>query len=353
VAKGVKLSLSSSEMSLVSFLRWVSDKTGVSVVCDAKLDAKTVTVDIVEQDVDSILSVVARRLGVMVTRSGNLYFIGELRKEDRGVLVRKVRRLSMDELKSCVSVLMSEVGQIWTYEDGLLVLGDRVEVLGRINDMLDQVEAAPNDSWVVQLWVMTLDQSAQVKLGLDGVPQLELSAKLASGKGGEASIVAGFKGVLQASASASGVRMVAQPLFVVLDGQSCSLSKVQSIPVPRQTVSDSGTVTTTGYDQVEAGLIVKLTIRETSRDTCKLTLHFELSDVAGYVETYPIKFADTFDTISNIRSGSVYLLGSLQRQDRSKRLTGLVSVVIEESKSDGLLQVWGKAYRVSGGAIGG
>jgi hypothetical protein len=93
-----KVTVSVQAMPLGMFLRYLSNNTGTSVVCQADLDTQPVTLDLVDTPVAEAIGVVARRLGVSASRTGNVFFLGISRPEDRGVLVRKVRRLSKEDL---------------------------------------------------------------------------------------------------------------------------------------------------------------------------------------------------------------------------------------------------------------
>ena len=139
-----RITFSASDMPLGDFVRWVSDATGVSIIVEQGLDAVPVSVEVTDQPVEVVLSTVARRAGVEVNRSGNLYFLGALKKNDIGVLVRRVRRLNQADIHQTIQVLLTENGQIAAFEDGLCVIGDRVETLSKINDLISDVEDAEN-----------------------------------------------------------------------------------------------------------------------------------------------------------------------------------------------------------------
>ena len=250
VSNEPRLSISTDGMPLASCLRYVSDRCHVSVIAAAGLDDKLIVLDVIDQPVSQVLGVIARRIGVQVTRIGSLYFLGELRPEDRGVFVRKVERLSREELNSAVSVLLSEHGRVITYDDGLVLVGDRVEVLQRISELFDSVESAPAESWVVQLHLISLRDRASQELGLDVNPTGELAFRLAGIDAVDFgfSVDSMFSALLKASKESDGVTLVAQPMFVLLDGSPCEFVSGDEVRIAESTVSPEGTVTTTGYE---------------------------------------------------------------------------------------------------------
>jgi type II secretory pathway component HofQ len=175
------LTISAKDMPLYSFLRWIADQSDVSVICDRSLDDSPITIDVINTPLTDILSAIARRLNVDLTQQGNLFYMGALKPEDRGVLVRKVRRLGADDLQKTVQVLLSDMGRVASYSDGLLVVGDRVRVLQRIHSMLDQVEASQSNTWIVQIHIISTNEGFSRELGFKTETSLELASAFAQG----------------------------------------------------------------------------------------------------------------------------------------------------------------------------
>lgn len=179
------LTISTSGMPLKTFLRWLTDKSDISIICDQSLDETPVTIDVKDVPLPDVLSAVSRRMSVDLTQQGNLYYVGSLKPEDRGVLVRKVRRLSADDLNKTVQVLLTEMGRAAAYSDGLLVVGDRVRVLQRINAMLDQVESSEANTWVIQLYLISIQDTLSRELGVETTTALDIAATFATSGGGK------------------------------------------------------------------------------------------------------------------------------------------------------------------------
>lgn len=349
---GRTMSISAEKMPLSSFLRYVSDKTGVSIIAEEKLDEKEVTLDMREQDVGLVLSVVARRLGVQVTRSGNLYYLGKLRNEDRGVLVRKVRRLSQEELKSAVAVLLSDNGRAETYADGLVVIGDRVEVLERLAELLDGIESAPSNSWIVQLHLVSLSETFFKDAGLDVNPAAEIAASFAmvdvDDSAGQLTANASLRAVLAADRQDDSVSIVTEPSFVLLDGTIASFRDARQTPVRVRTVSPEGTVTDTGFQTVQTGTEVVCEIRELGSDRAKLRVDVTSSSVAGSVEDIPIVDEQAFTTEASVQAGGVYLLGSFNRARDAQQVRSITATAKRTEREARTVYVWARTYRIAG-----
>jgi len=356
-----RLTLSCEKMPLPKFLQYVATETGVSLVADEQLDGRMVTLEVVDVTLAELLGTAARRLGVQIGRVGSTWYLGQLRGEDRGVLVRRVRRLSQEGVKAAVDVMLSDAGRLSTFPDGLLVCGDRVEVLERIRDLLDRVEASGAESWVVQLYLVSISESKRRELGIDAQPLVELSYALATKSNSiglalatpeDAKKVAqALTSVLKVSSTSQDVRILAQPLFLLLDGETSKFSSGLSIPLPKKVVSDQGTVTTQGYEYVNTGLDCQASIREMSAQLVRFKVAVDLGQLQGFVEEAPIQSKDHFETVAVLASGGVYLLGALNRDERTRTRSGPFEKIptskIQDEKS-AQVQVWVKVFRVAG-----
>lgn len=348
---------------MAEFVRWLSNQTGSSIVVSRSLDDVPVTIEVVNQTPDEVLGVVARRAGVQVTRSGNLYFLGDLRREDRGVLVRRVRRLASEDIQAAVDTLRSEYGSSAAFADGLLVMGDRVEVLTRINELLDQVEQAESPTWVVQMYLISLSKTEIADLGFDATPAADVSLAFASNShtglagasalGASAKLKGGLDALLRFARSRSGETLFAQPLFYLADGASAEMVRGDRVPVPRQTVSDQGTVTTAGFEFVQTGLQLSVRLREVTESAAALDADLSLSSVTGFVQAAPITTQETFKTRAIVASGGVYLLGSIERSDLKRSDAVGLKVGDAATAEARTLQVWARAVRVGGPALQG
>lgn len=346
------LTLSTRDMPLVEFLRWVADNGGVSVVADLSLDDKSVSVEVESVPVSQLLAAVARRLNVTLTRTGTVYYLGQARPEDRGILARKVSRLSAEELGQAISVLLTSNGRVTALSDGLVLVGDTLEVLERINAMLDEIERAPLDSWVVQMLVVSITESAAHHLGLDLTPTLELSAALSNAANIPTGldITAGLEGLLRATRTTAGASVEARPLFVLVDGSTSRHSNADTIPIPKKAVVEGAGIQTTEFEFVEVGFVVEVGIREVGEGRALLDVDVDLQQVVGFVESAPIARGQTFQTRAVIESGGVYLLGEMNTTNRRQTIDGPFQLAEVQDDDNTTIQVWLRSYRIAGPA---
>jgi hypothetical protein len=349
------VTLSVKEMPLTEFLRVLAAQHNVSVIWSDALDKRLVSVEAVDVPVREIFDGLARRFGCAVERVGSSWYVGESRNADKVTLVRKARRLSQEDISTTLQTILGDSGRSKAFRDGLVIVYDRADAVRRIALVLDEIENARADSWVVQLYLFSTSKAATKDLGIDTSALIDLSYAFAQnsllpGPSGN-QLAAKFSAVMRATASREDVRLIGKPLFVLGDGETSSFISGVSVPVPKKTVSDQGTVTTSGYEYVQSGLTAETSIREGGKGLVTLKLRVALGQVTGYVEEAPVQAKDEFTTTAVLASSGVYLLGALDQDQSRASASGIMDAALLNKKSDKReiqIQIWARLYRIGG-----
>lgn len=348
------LTFSASGMPLETFARVVADAADVSIVVDAGLDGELVSVDVRDVPVSSLLSAVARRLGVEVRRTGRIYSLGALKPEDRGLLVFKSGRLAGDELEAAIATLLSEFGRVQTQGDGVAIVADRVEVLERVAQALLEVDALPKRAWAVQYHLIAISRAAADDYGITSSPGVVASAALASSGAGPAGLSAGIflDAVVRASSTRDDVDLVASPLLYMGEGREAEVAQVTQIPIPRRVVSAEGTVSTEDFAEVEVGLTVRASLKDLGGGTSELATSVSVGQILGFVEESPIVDVQRINVTSLVASGGTYLLGSIERTGSIDGAETGFTVRRQNESTAGYLALWVRVIEVSAPVIG-
>ncbi len=257
--------------------------------------------------------------------------------------------MDADNLDKTTQVLLTEMGRSACYPDGLLVVGDRVRVLQRINSMLDQIEAAESNTWIMQLYLISVQDTFTRELGVETKTALDLAATFAGSGGGSSTAQGAFTALLKASRSNNKASVVASPLMLLLDGGTSRFQDGETVPIPRRTTTESGAVVTNGYEYAQTGLIVETSIREMSSTTAQCSLAIELTAVTGYVEEAPITSGQKFETKAVLESNGVYLLGAMPRKQKQDGKSGsFFPTLAKVEETTGDVQVWVRCFRIDG-----
>ena len=315
------------------------------------LENRLLTMEIRNQPIDDVLALLARRMDVTMRREGSLYFVGALKPDDKGILVRRVRRVKVDQLTQALAVFAGEHGRSAQFADGLVVVGDTVEVLKRVNEMLDLVESSDAPVWIVQLHLVSYSRQAADELGVNVEPAAKAGLAFATGSMAGAmdsglSLSASLDAVLQIAFRRDDVSVTAAPMFLLCDGTKAEFVQGDRIPLPRRSVSSEGTVTTAGYDYVQTGVQVELLLREFSEDSARIEVAVSMSDLKRMVEEAPVTGEERFRTDAIVRAGGVYLLGTLVKDRKQGRQEFGWQSGDYVAQSAQVVQVWGQCYRI-------
>jgi hypothetical protein len=362
------LTIQVADLPLTDFLRLVATETAISVAASDQLLSKRVTVDLKDQPIDQVLGVVARQLGAEVSRVGDLYFVGELAPEDLGVLVRRSRRLDREGVQASVAGFLSPHGSVQTFTDGLLVVADRVEVLRRVSEALDEIESAEAVTWCVQLHILSLTDSDLRDFGLDVEPALELAYTYSSVSGALAGVVegveaveglrggldAGLSAMLRATAERESVRSVAEPLFLIVDGEKGEFVRGQKLPVTTSVVNGETGQVTERVQFIQTGLQINVTPRELSDRVCRVVVDVSLSDAVSGTEgqAAPTTQEQQFKASSDVAVGGVYLLGALRVGEWARKHETALRFGARVEASDVHWLIWCRVYRVALNPVG-
>lgn len=292
-------------------------------------------------------------------RHGNLYFLGEARPDARGVLVRRVRRLGSADLQRAIACQLSVDGRAVAYGDGLCVVCDRVAVLEKVGLMLDGIEQADSPLWCVQLYVVSLSMEDLQDFGLDVAPAVDVSLAFASASQGfnvgalsGASLRGGVDSVLRAVDEARDSEVVAEPLFLLVDGEEARFHRGNRLPYRQDIISQDGAVSSRTYAYVESGLTIKVDLRERGPGVAWLMVDVKSSEVEGFVDdSVPRLGEESFATKVLLRSGGVYLLGSLERRKNAVNQVTFLRMGSEKTKERRVLQIWAVARAVQGACM--
>ena len=336
------ISLSAYMMPLSLFTRILSDKFGVGMVYSETLADKTISGEFKNSDLQSLLNVIARQLQVDIVRVGNTFFIGSLRPEDRGVYVRRVIGYSASELTGIVQALLSQQGKCNVTSDSVVVVADHETVLRRVAEMVEYLDSVETGSWIVQLYFVSLRKDALIEAGLNTTSSGRISYNLSN----STINLDDFKldGLFSFSMGSSYADVFASPMLLVLDGTSAKWQDGQRIPIPRKTVSDYGTVTTTGYDYVDTGFIVDLTVKQGRKGAANVNITVSLSDVKGYIEEAPITATSEYRFNAELKPLKMYLVGELSSFKALDTQKEVLMLGRDQGKT--AVQLWAQVYRV-------
>ncbi len=305
--------------------------------------------------VGDVLAAVARRVGADVTRLGSLWFIGSLRPQDRAVLVGRCARVAPDKLDALLRVYLSDAGRLSVTEDGIVVVGDSVEIDQKIGDVLAQLDAAPADAWLIHVYAFDVSREFLQKVGWDGSATVTLQGVLGHVATGGVTTVASamLQAMIVASHENNHVRALVSPLMVLAGGVPGKLSDGTTYLLPQSATNDQGTQTQSTLVPYRVGLDVTLTVRPAGTDRAALTVDYSSTSLLALSDQgVPTTTGFQFAASAPIDVGGTALVGEVERRTWTLSHTlGLQSLADAES-SGRVVQLWASVTRVGRGTGG-
>lgn len=336
------LTFSAKSMPLSVFSRLISDRFGIGVAFSDKLSNSSITAEFKNSDLSSVFIVLSRQLGVDFVQIGNTFYLGELKDDDRCILVRRVFSYEDLSIKNLLSSLVSSKGKADVLPGGVCVIVDSDFVIRRISDSLDSLDSVNLSSWIVQIYFLVLRKDALAEAGLSMSTSGTISYNISENE----LELKDFRieGLLSGIINSSYADLYASPMLILRDGIEGNWKDGQRVPIPKKTVSDSGTVTTSGFDYINTGLQLTASVRQ-SRVGGYLKMNISLSDVQSYVENSPVTSETSVDIALDMLPNRIYLLSELQRFTVLDRESN--TLLFSRNKGKSVIQVWGRIYRVS------
>lgn len=134
--------------------------------------------------------------------------------------------------------------------------------------------------------------------------------------------------------------IIRRTILQMVPGEDAEARTGVLVPVPRRTVSDAGTVSTNGFDLVEAGSFVKARATLTDYGDVVLGVSVEASTIVGQVEGVPTKDGTTFRTRVAGKLGERIFLGTLVGRDVDKAVAGWLGGRHSDTDAWSRVDVW-------------
>ena len=109
----------------------------------------------------------------------------------------------------------------------------------------------------------------------------------------------------------------------VIEGDDAEFQVGETTPVPQRTVSDAGTVTTTGFEYIDTGLILNVSVRTEPDGRLRVILEPEMSAISGTIEGAPVRTRRRLSTASVLEPGGAIVVGGFDRHEQVRQREGL------------------------------
>ena len=322
---------------------------------------------------EEVLRLVAAARGIHIERHGSVFLAlsADARTENRRVHVYTVRYADPEELAHAANLSLTGEGkraivsknneERWNEgsdsdtqrrvlvdraTNTLLFYGTESEALS-VREIISALDVAPRQV-SLEARVIAISKQAAKELGVDwswsALPQYprvrrgddgawEVGGRNAGNEGTRAPGIIRFgrgpEGVpfefyysaaIRALITDGRAKMLARPNITTVQGHEALINIGAEVPVPRTTTSN--TVTTTGIDYREAGIILRYTPRVTADGNIVARVHTEVSTPVFVEDLKAYRFQKrSADTTVRLKNGETMVIGGLIDSDESRSLS--------------------------------
>ena len=346
---------------------------GIPLIVDDSVTG-TVTAHLTGEG-EEVLRLVAAARGIQIERRGTVFLAlaVDTRAENRRVHSYTVRYADPEELAHAANLSLTGEGkqavvsknndERWNRDSDsdsntqrrvlvdratntLLFYGTESEALS-VREIISALDTAPKQV-SLEARVVAVSKEAAKQLGIDwswsslpqyprvksdGTGALEVSERNAGTGGTSAPGIIRFgrgpggvpyefyySAAIRALITDGHAKMLARPNITTVQGHEALINIGAEVPVPRTATSNS--VTTTGIEYREAGIILRYTPRVTADGSIVARVHTEVSTPVYVDELKAYRFQKrSADTTVRLRDGETMVIGGLIDSDESRSLS--------------------------------
>ena len=346
---------------------------GIPLIVDDSVTG-TVTAHLTGEG-EEVLRLVAAARGIQIERRGTVFLAlaVDTRAENRRVHSYTVRYADPEELAHAANLSLTGEGkqavvsknndERWNRDSDsdsntqrrvlvdratntLLFYGTESEALS-VREIISALDTAPKQV-SLEARVVAVSKEAAKQLGIDwswsslpqyprvksdGAGSLEVSERNAGTGGTSAPGIIRFgrgpggvpyefyySAAIRALITDGHAKMLARPNITTVQGHEALINIGAEVPVPRTATSNS--VTTTGIEYREAGIILRYTPRVTADGSIVARVHTEVSTPVYVDELKAYRFQKrSADTTVRLRDGETMVIGGLIDSDESRSLS--------------------------------
>jgi hypothetical protein len=311
----------------------ISQLTGLSIVFSSSLESNVIHGYFDGVSVSEVLHVIARRVGSQLSLLGNVYFIGDFKKEDRLFSVLRVPPVDRSELLTSLRSSCSSEGSV-SIVGSCLFLCDNVDSLKKMLASVETIRNYSSCSYIAEVFFIRVneDKFLQLTANLE-IQQIDIFSSAFD-------FNHLFKMFVDADGNLGFSKIVYRPVLFLSEGREVVFSDGKEITREQKGLSDYGVQSTVGYQKFSDGIILKMLLNRVSNDFYSVDFDFSVSTFDQSDKSSVVPSSDKSSLVSKgllLQDSSVYYIGSLKRDVLGNK-NGLFSLSV--NKSSDMLTVW-------------
>jgi type II secretory pathway component GspD/PulD (secretin) len=317
-------------------MRQLTELTGRPISWDKSLDNAVIDGTFVDQPLNQVLDFLSRRLNVTVSVNDNMYFLGTVTEGDFVSAVVRVPPVSREELQAALSTTGSGKAVII---GSFIWITDTLEHVRKLVADLDMIREKSERSYLAEVFFIRVNEEDFLRLTADlRFNQVDIFSSAFN-------ISQLFSMFVDADGKLGSTVIDTRPVLLLSEGRQATFEVGNEITRERKALSETGIISTMGYDKFQDGIILSLMLSRVSDERYSLDMELEVSTFDKTdTATIPAKQSSILKSPGMlIKDGGVVYAGSLKRRDASKAF-GVFS--LDGGRGSDLLTIWVRCREV-------
>jgi hypothetical protein len=310
----------------------ISSEYRIPIVWSSQLDTEFVSGRFDGGLLPSVLDVLTRRVKANVANVGGIYYLGEIRKEDRAFCVLRIPPVDSSRLLEAVKGAISNDGAV-SFVGSCLWICDTMESLRKVVSAIEILRERSEHSYVAEIYFIRVNEDHFLKLSAD------LQLRHVDIFSSAFNVSELFSMFVDANGSTGWAKVSQRPVLYLSEGREFTFNDGKEITQEQKVVTERGVVETSGYQTFSDGTKITMSLHRVSDDSYSVDIDlsvstFDKNDKSSIpaIEKSSIKTDGLL-----IRDSQVYYIGSLRRDYRGDK-GGLFSY--NSSKSHDMITIW-------------
>ncbi|MGL6193903.1 MAG: hypothetical protein ACRC2T_03675, partial [Thermoguttaceae bacterium] len=287
----------------------------------------------------SVLGVLARRGGGSVSEVGGVFYVGEVKREDRAFAVLRIPPVDSSTLLEGIKSSISTDGSVSIIGSSVWIC-DNLESLRKVVSAIESIRNRSEKSYVAEVYFIRVNESHFVNL----TAQLQINQIDVFKNGFNMSEL--FSMFLDADGGTGWAKISQRPVLYLSEGRKVVFSDGREITKEKKSMNEKGVTETTGYSKFSDGLEITMLLNRVSDLSYAVDIDLSIS-VFDKADKNQIPASDKSSLKSEgllVRDSQVYYIGSLRRDNRADK-AGLFSATF--NKSHDMITIWLRVREVS------
>jgi hypothetical protein len=310
----------------------LTQETSVPIVWSKQLDETTASGTFTGVPLPAVLDVLARRSGANVAEVGGVFYLGEIRREDRAFTVLRIPPVKKEDFLAAVKQTCSVEGVVSVVGSSVWIC-DNIESLRKLVSAVETIRERNERSYVAEMYFIRVNEEHFVRLSE------ELQFNSIDVFSSAFNIEQLFSMFVDGEGSIGFSEISQRPVLYLSEGRKVTFSDGKEITRERKTLTENGAVETTGYAKFTDGLQLTMLLNRVSDKSYAVDIDLSVS-IFDKNDKSSIPATDKSELKSEgllIQDSQVYYIGSLRRDNRNNK-AGIFS--FDGSKSFDMITIW-------------